>query len=588
MWGAAIVALLGAGHAALIWRGARGFRWPGRADAVARLDAVLPGRPIAALGDRIAVGAQDPAAQAVWERHLQRMAERAAAARAARPDLRLAARDPWALRLGAVVALVAALLFARFPAPVDVGIPMGAPEPGAVAAGPSFEAWASPPAYTGRPTIYLTEDTPRALSLPAGSEVTIRVYGDAEAFALEQSVVPPAGEGAAAPALAPVADGILSATFDVAADGAFGLTRSGREVASWEVTVIPDAPPRVAFGGEVTRAVSGAMELPFEASDDYGVASGTARITLDLAAVDRRHGLIPAPEPRQPLVLDLPMPLSGGSAEVAETLTEDLSKHPWAGLPVTITLTAEDAAGQTATAAREALVLPGRRFFDPLARAIVEQRRDLLWSADNATRVGRMLRTVTHAPEDIFDNTTAYMMTRMAIRRLGYAAEGGLTGAERDDVAELLWQAALVVEDGSLSNARERLRRAQERLSDALQNGATEEELAQLMEELRQAMQDYMQQLAQEAMRNPETAQQPQDQNQRTLNQDQLQQMLDEIQRLAEQGQTEQAEAMLRQLSQMLENLQMQMTQGGQGQQGEGPADPAGAAGHAAPAAGPG
>ncbi len=562
-----VLVLLGLATAVALWRGVRGFCWPTQAEAVARLDAELPGRPISALKDQIAIGANDPGARALWARHLERMAERAAQAKAARPDLRVSSRDTWALRLVALVAVIAAALFARAPAPIELAMPVGPGGPTAadIASGPSYEAWANPPAYTGRPTIYLTEDQPRALELPTGSEITVRVYGGDDDFALTESV---SGAGAA---LETIAEGILSTTFVAERTGSFGLIQQGRDVAEWQVSILPDLPPQVDFAEAVGQNVSGAMELAYTASDDYGIAGGTARITLDLEEVDRRHGLALDPEPREALVLDLPLPLTGNTQRIEEVLTEDLSKHPWSGLPVRIELEAFDAAEQTATAVQGDVKLPGRSFFDPLARAVLEQRRDLLWTRENAPRVDMMLRTITHAPEDIFTGTTAYMMVRMALRRLGYAQEDGtLSELERDDVAELLWQAALAIEDGTLSDARERLRRAQDRLSDALQNGASDEEIAQLMEELREAMQDYMAQLAQEAIRNAEDEGQQQNQeNQMQLSQDQLQQLLDRIQELSESGQQEQAQALLEQLRQMLENLQMQVQQGGQGQQGQ-------------------
>ncbi|WP_112320497.1 TIGR02302 family protein [Oceanibium sediminis] len=547
----------------VLWRGLRDVRWPDRAAAAARLDADLPGRPISALGDKMAIGAGDAGAQALWAAHLERMADAAAAARARRPDPQLARRDPWALRLSGAVVLGAAILFARAPAPVDLSVPLGgggAP----IAAGPSYEAWANPPAYTGRPTIYLNADSAPVLDLPTGTEVTVRVYGTEGGHILRESV------SGGQTALAEVAEGILSASFTVTAAGEFSLSEGEQRLAGWQVTMIPDAPPEIALKGTPGRTVDGAMELGFNASDDYGVVRADATITLDLAAVDRRYGLRAAPEPREALVLDLPMPLSGGTEEVDEVLIENLAKHPWVGLPIVIDLRAEDAATQEGHATARDIELPGRRFFDPLARAILEQRRDLLWTRENAPLVDQMLRAITHAPEDIFDNTTAYMMTRMALRRLGYAAEDGLSLAEQEDIAELLWVAAVTVEDGSLGDARERLRRAQERLSDGLRNGATDEEIAELMDELRQAMQDFMQQLAQEALRNQNqmAEQQPMDPNQ-MLSPDQLQEMLDRIQELAESGQQEAAEALLEQLRQMLENMQMQITQGGQGQQGQ-------------------
>ena len=543
--------------------GARAVVLPSRDDAVARLDAALPGRPISAMEDQIAVGRNDAGAQALWAAHIDRMTALAAKARASAPDLKLSRHDPWGLRLAGAVALGAALIFARAPEPVELAVRGPGSQP--IASGPSYEAWASPPSYTGRPTLYLTADTPTDLELPMGSEVTLRVYGAETDYALVETVT-----GGAA-TLDEAAAGILSADFEVAQPGRFALTREGREVAAWTVAMIPDAPPTVALDGEVTRALSGAMELPFTAEDDYGVARGEVEITLDMTDLDRRHGLAAEPEPRESILLDLPMPFSGRSELVEETLSEDLSKHPWAGLPVTMDLRVYDAADQVGSGEVESVVLPGRRFFDPVARALIEQRRDLLWSRDNASRIDQMLRTITYRPEDIFENTTAYMMTRMALRRLGYAMDDGLSEAEQEDIAELLWQTAILIEDGALGDARERLRRAQERLSDALRNGATDEEIAQLMQELREAMQDFMQQLAQEAMRNGEqNAQQQQQQPDFTITQDQLQQLLEQIEEMARNGQQEQAEAMLRQLQQMLENMQMMAQQGGQGQQGQG------------------
>ena len=50
--------------AALI-HGFRDFRKPSRTEALVRLDANLPGQPIAALRDTMAIGADDPASRAV-------------------------------------------------------------------------------------------------------------------------------------------------------------------------------------------------------------------------------------------------------------------------------------------------------------------------------------------------------------------------------------------------------------------------------------------------------------------------------------------------------------------------------------------
>ena len=62
----------------------------------------------------------------------------------------------------------------------------------------------------------------------------------------------------------------------------------------------------------MTREADGTFKQGFKARDDYGVVAGRVTITLDLAAVSRRHGLTVEPEPIAPVVLDLPMPLKGG------------------------------------------------------------------------------------------------------------------------------------------------------------------------------------------------------------------------------------------------------------------------------------
>src|SRR5690606_34597045 len=80
----------------LAWRGIARLRLPTGAEARARVDASLPGRPLAALDDTQALGRSDAGAQAVWATHRARMARLAKGARAVPPDLRLSRFDPWA------------------------------------------------------------------------------------------------------------------------------------------------------------------------------------------------------------------------------------------------------------------------------------------------------------------------------------------------------------------------------------------------------------------------------------------------------------------------------------------------------------
>ena len=561
----AVLAVAGAGMLALLVLGLRRFRWPRAEDARHRIDATLPGRPLATLRDTPALGRDDPGAEAVWAAHLARMRRLAATAKPVVADLRLAARDPWALRLVALVALIAALLFASDRGVESVAAALQAGPAAATAAGPSYEGWAEPPAYTGRPTLYLPEvpgDVP--LAVPQGTVVTLRAYGTAERFELAETV-----SGGPSMPLTEAAPGIASASFPVAASGAVTLGQGGRTLGAWTFTMEPDAAPTIAMIGSLERTATGETRLAYEARDDHGVAGARAEIALDAARADRRFGLAAEPEAIAPMVADLPMPMTGDADELVETLVEDFSKHPLAGLPVTVRLVAEDAIGQTGTSATVETVLPIRRFYDPLAQALIEQRRDLLWSTANGRRVTQVLRAVTHRPEGQFDSPRAYLVVRTAIRRLDAAEQAGTVAAVRDEVAEALWQAAVQIEDGNLGDAAERLARAKERLQEALRSDATDEEIARLMDELRQATRDYMEQMAREAIENGEM-QQAEIPPGQTMTQDQIQQLMDRIQELSEQGRRAEAEALLEMLQQMLENMQMMMGQSGQQGEGQG------------------
>ncbi|MCJ8140523.1 DUF4175 domain-containing protein [Falsirhodobacter halotolerans] len=527
----------GLGGLAALGFGLRRFRRPTRGEAMARLDASLPGQPIAAARDAQAVGADDPASAALWAAHVARMADRARAARAVGPRPDLAARDPYALRLVALTALATALIFGSVwrVATVADAVPAGS----AIPTGPMWEAWVQPPAYTRQPTIYLNDLAAEALEVPTGSALRLRLYGDVD---VALSDMPPQTGP--------------DRTYALGRDGT--LTLGDR---AWRIAVRPDAAPMVAIPAPPERQPDGGLRLPFRAGDDYGITGGVAEVTLDLAAVDRRHGLTVDPEVRAPLRLDLPLPIRGDRRAFEEVLTGDLSKHPYANLPVTLRLEVTDAAGQTGVASM-AMTLPGKRFFDPVAAAVAEMRRDLLWSRANAGRTGQVLRAVTFAPDDLFANQRAFLRLRAVIRALS----PDLSPEDRDRIAEELWTIATMLEHGNDGDARARMARAQDRLSQAMRDGADPAEIEALMRELRQATDDYIDQLAQEGEGQQQAEGETQD-----LTGDQLQGMMDRIEQLMREGRMAEAQALMDQLAQMMRNLRVTEGEGqGEGRPGGG------------------
>ena len=553
-WAAVVLGAVG-----LIWglaHAVRTFRKPTRDQALARLDSHLPGQPLAALRDSLAMGAQDPATQALWDIHRNRMAQRASSAQAVHPDLRLASRDPYALRYMALTVLVLALIFGslwRVASLSTLPSPGGA---GQVATGPAWEGWAQPPAYTGKPALYLNDQTGPALTLPAGTNLQLRFYGAPGALILAETV---SGRTDVTAASAPTQDFTVTQSGRLTIDGAGGR--------SWAITVQDDAPPSIAPTGKIDRDAEGRFKQPFEARDDYGVTKGFASIALDLLAVDRRFGLTADPEPTLPVVLDLPLPMTRDRTKVAQVLVDDLSKSLMANLPVTLTFTATDAAGQSTSAAPLHVVLPGRRFFDPLAAAVVEMRRDLLWNRASAPRVVQVLKALTYKPEGLLPDQKAYLRLRVLIAELDTSA-ANLDTKKRDALAEEMWATALLIEDGDLSSAFEAMKRAQDRLSQAIRNGASPDEIDRLMQEMRQALDAYM---AQEAEKNAQGLDEPNqpDPNSPKITQDQLQAMLDELQSLMQQGRTAEAQDLMQKLRDMMNN--MKVTKGdGSGKGGSG------------------
>jgi hypothetical protein len=152
-------------------------------------------------------------------------------AKAPAPDLRLAARDPYGLRYVAAILLAAGLLFGsawrRPRCRAWAGWAGAGPR-----AGPVWEGWIAPPAYTGKPQLYLADLPPGPIEVPRGSKVTIRLYGEVGALALAETVSGRTEEVGSA--TAPEQSFEVVQPGRIAIEGAAG--RLGR-------SLLPDAPP---------------------------------------------------------------------------------------------------------------------------------------------------------------------------------------------------------------------------------------------------------------------------------------------------------------------------------------------------------
>ncbi|WP_165644500.1 TIGR02302 family protein, partial [Oharaeibacter diazotrophicus] len=358
----------------------------------------------------------------------------------------------------------------------------------------------------------------------------------------------------------------------LAGSGTVVLAAADGELRSFAFAVEPDRPPSIRLVEDPGATLRGALRLAYEVTDDYRVAGARAVFSEPKTPLDAAIG--PRAEAPRPLVgapeLPLSLPRRNAAKPTAETI-RDLSAHPWAGGTVTMRLEARDDAGATGLSAPVDVVVPARPFRNPLARALVEQRRMLALDAGSAGFVAGLLDDLTTYTPEFVDDASVHLGLRVIRARI-------LDARSDDDlraVLDLMWQMALAIDGGDASLAEQALREARERLREALQNGASPEEIARLTEELRKAMQEYMQALQQQMRDNPDLAQSqpPPDENAQTVSPEDFQKMIDRIEEMSKLGDREAAEQLLSQLDRMLENLQTAQPRQGQpqkGQQGQG------------------
>ena len=557
-----ILALFAVAIAAFAWRVLR-FAMPTRAAAFARVEQAtgVLHRPATAFSDRLASRSDDPTGQALWAAHRRRTLASLDRLRAGIPAPRLAAGDPYALRFLVLLLFVVGFIMAGPERIARIGEAFRGGESTAAAIA-RIDAWVTPPAYTGRPPIFLTGEAAKPpgtkYSVPVGSVVTVRTGGTHDLAVMRSDGTEPAAPVApSAPKATAAATGDAAPPLEhqvtLTRAGSVTVEKTGHQITAWNFAVEPDNPPKIALVGEPHAETSGALALGYSLQDDYGVVAGRGEITplADPATGDARP-LYKAPE------LPLSLPQTRVRNGTGRTI-HDLTAHPWAGAKVKLTLVATDEAKQEGRSAPVEFTLPARSFTNPLARAVVEQRAKLALDANAADRVADALDAFTVAPDRI-ENAANYLALRSAYFRLVHAhGDDELRG-----VVDYLWSIALGIEDGNLSLAAQSLRDAQDALRKALENNASDQEIQKLTENLRQAMQQFLQALADQARQNPQANNLPPNANVQTLRSQDLEHMLDRIENLARTGARDAARQMLSELQNMLESLQAGQPQNGQ------------------------
>ena len=430
------------------------MRLPSRNDGLRRLDrnSALPHRPATTIADELAGATSDSYSIALWRAHVERALRTATMLKAGLPAPRLALRDPFALRALVVVLAVATFFSAsgertkRIAAAFDWHGVM-------VPANFRIDAWVSPPTYTGRPPMILQGlrsgepvHSVATISVPAGSTFVIRATG------IRLDVVASGALSDPKPTTqAPAAKGTEERRFIINDAGAVTVRGASSRDVTWQFTAIPDKPPTIALAKDPEGQARGALLLAYKVEDDYGVVG--AQASFKLHNIEGTNGQPPRAlydAPDFPLVLPQVRTKNG----VGQT-TKDLTEHPWAGIDVTMTLVARDEAGNAGTSQPFEFRLPERPFSKPVARALVEQRRHLALDADAQARVLTALDALTLAPERFNLESNVYLGLRAIFWQLARAKSDD----QLRDVVARMWDMAVNLEDGSISDAEQALAR---------------------------------------------------------------------------------------------------------------------------------
>lgn len=565
--------------AALAWAGT-GLRRIGRHQALRRIeeDSALSHRPLSALEDRQGAGADDPLARLLWQRHQADL-------HAARHQLRLklpapgvARLEPWGLRAGVLLLLVIAVAAGGRQAPERLARAVQ-PALGSGAVQPRVELWITPPAYTGHAPLFLkagavpegqggaghAAPAPASIPVPDGSVAVVRATGisSAPTLVLADQRTPMTAIGAEQGG----SGGVFTASIVIRGDRSLSVDAEGRIIAHWPLTPIADQPPAVSLPRPPQGTPSGALDLAYTAHDDYPLRAITAIITpAPRADSAPKAGAGPEAETGQDVTptadtsLRVPLPLGAGRAGVVTGRKQiDLADHPRAGQPGSIVLEAEDAAGQTTRSETVTLTLPERTFTHPVAQALIALRKRLMTAGEAARDdVAEGIAEIAARPDDFAGDVVVALALAVGHGRLVHDRASVALAT----VADLLWQAAVRLDEGEVPLALRAFEDARERLEAALRDQAPLGEIERLIDALQEALDAYLAAVVNEFVRQGDSGLLTEEGSTKVHTAD-LFDLLDLARRLARAGAREGAQQLLADLQELLADIRagMQMSE---------------------------
>ncbi len=514
-------------------------------------DSGLAHRPLDALRDVPIAGGDVQAA--LWSLHQSRNRDALRGMRLRGPRASLAEHDTMAWRSLALILFVIACVVSpgHFLDKLDAAL-----SPRILGSVPArdiaLDVWITPPAYTGvEPVILHRDDADEAIEEPQGSIVQARVGGG--------SARPHLIANGARQKFAAVDKHDFEATAPLRASGDLKVTQGWRTLGHWRVSMIENVPPAIQWSKPPAATKDKEVSLDYTAADQYGLATLTARIELSPAL---RHTMMPAGtalDKPDAVVKLLTLPdFDSHPKSVKNAVPEDLTSNPWAGFPVSITLTATGLSGLATSTTTKDLVLPERQFGNPVSQIIIAQRKRLILDpVANRIDVASTIATLSGRPDLMNGDAGVFLALRVGSMRLFKDA----TLAQMPDLESLLWQSAVRLEDGKSAASKQAVADAARALRQALQNGAPQSEIARLSRALQQAMDRHIAEMQRDMMdrlaRGEKIPEIPPEVARNMMTQSDLDDMMDRMQGMAGKGDRQGAEDMLSQMEGIMRNLQM-------------------------------
>lgn len=458
-------------------------------------------------------------------------------------------------------------------------------KPASIIAGSTdINLWITPPNYTQKPQIRLSDKMPPSefLEIPQGSKIRIRLYSS-----LGKYFTPTLTMGEVYMPLNDLGEGLYGIDdIDIAQGQRLKIQQAFITRFSTAYTYIADQVPHIKnniityesndpdivvmsdLNNDTEKEAAedappaktyeildnSHIRIPLIVSDDYGVKDLHMRLNIDKMVIS-----LPLAQNFE----ETRLVMSGADSDFKISPVYDFTWHSWAGLPVSLTFTAIDDIGQSATLDEINIILPEREFKHPMAQSLIAMRKRLAWDYnDSFFDIADNLETLLTAPDYFQNNKGIFLSIRAASSRLRYS--NPLPKAERikaaQSVIDLLWHAAITIEDGDLSMAMRELRDAQRALENAMRNPDTDkDEIARLMDNLRNKMSNYfaemqreMQKRQQDGKDNPQFSAEDFSQ---IISPDMLSKIMQDIEAALRAGDTQKAQDLMSKMQRMMEMM---------------------------------